>query len=103
MEGEQLKLLARGVQPVDGVAAQAGSMGLKIFVENETAVSSVASLLERAVRDGNSRSGGPVLFCLTNADLPGEVEIALPKYYPINPQIKGAIKSLGGVITVEEC
>ncbi len=102
-EGGQLKLLARAVQGVDGVAAQAGSMGLKVFVETEAAVSSVSSVLDRAVKDGNSRSGGPVVFCLTNADLPGEVEILLPKDYPINPQIKGAIKSLGGVITVEEC
>ena len=103
MEGEQLKLLARGVQAVDGVAAEAGSMGLKIFVENEAAVASVASVLERAIKDGSSRTAGPVVFCLTNADLPGEVEISLAKDYPVNPQIKGAIKSLGGVIMVEEC
>ncbi len=103
MEGEQLKLLARGVQPVDGVAAEAGSMGLRVFVENEAAVASVASVLDRAVKDANSRTGGPVVFCLTDAALPGEVEISLAKDYPVNPQIKGAIKSLGGVITVEEC
>jgi len=103
MEGEQLKLLARSVQPVDGVAAEAGSMGLRVFIETEAAVASVASVLDRAVKDGKSRTGGPVSFCLLDKDLPGEVEILLAKDYPVNPQIKGAIKSLGGVVTVEEC
>jgi len=102
MESEQLKLLARGVQAVDGVAAEAGSMGLRVFVESAEAVASVASVLDRALKDGTSRSGGPVVFCLTDAALPGEVEISLAKDYPVNPQIKGAIKSLGGVVTVEE-
>jgi DNA polymerase-3 subunit alpha len=35
-------------------------------------------------------------------DLPGEVEIDLGQNFPLTPQIKGAIKSLGGVITVED-
>ncbi len=103
MESDQLKLLARGVQAVDGVAAEAGSMGLRVFIDRAEAVKSVSSVLERAAKDGTSRSGGPVVFCLIDASLPGEVELSLPKDYPVNPQIKGAIKSLGGVITVEEC
>ena len=103
MESDQLKLLARGVQAVDGVAAEAGSMGLRVFIDRAEAVKSVSSVLERAAKDGKSRSGGPVVFCLIDASLPGEVELSLPKEYPVNPQIKGAIKSLGGVITVEEC
>lgn len=103
MEGEQLKLLARGAQLVDGVAAEAGSMGLRVFINSADAVASVASVLDRAVKDGSSRTGGPVVFCLTDAALPGEVEISLAKDYPVNPQIKGAIKSLGGVVAVEEC
>ncbi len=103
MESDQLKLLARGVQAVDGVAAEAGSMGLRVFIDRAEAVKSVSSVLERAAKDGKSRSGGPVVFCLIDASLPGEVELSLPKEYPVNPQIKGAIKSLGGVVTVEEC
>ncbi|AXX98748.1 DNA polymerase III subunit alpha [Profundibacter amoris] len=103
MESDQLKLLARGVQAVDGVAAEAGSMGLRVFIDRAEAVKSVSSVLERAAKDGTSRSGGPVVFCLIDASLPGEVELSLAKDYPVNPQIKGAIKSLGGVITVEEC
>ena len=36
------------------------------------------------------------------ADLPGEVEIDSGAEYPVTPQIKGAIKSLTGVVMVEE-
>ena len=43
-----------------------------------------------------------VQLCLTAADLPGEVEVLLGEDYPVNPAIKGALKSLGGVIAVEE-
>jgi DNA polymerase-3 subunit alpha len=39
---------------------------------------------------------------LLNADLPGEVEIDIGQEFPVTPQIKGAIKSLGGVLQVEE-
>ena len=34
--------------------------------------------------------------------LPGEVEIDLGQDFPVNPQIKGALRSLEGVMEVEE-
>jgi DNA polymerase-3 subunit alpha len=37
-----------------------------------------------------------------NPELPGEVDIDLGQDFPVTPQIKGAIKSLGGVLEVEE-
>jgi DNA polymerase-3 subunit alpha len=36
------------------------------------------------------------------ADLPGEVEIDLESDFPITPEIKGALKSLGGIMAVED-
>jgi len=45
---------------------------------------------------------GPVQLCLLDADLPGEVEVLLGEDFPVNPQIKGALKSLEGVVMVEE-
>ncbi|MCT8161188.1 DNA polymerase III subunit alpha [Pseudoruegeria sp. SHC-113] len=102
VESDQLKLLARAVQPIDSVVADAGSAGLKIFLEDATAIPTVANLLDTAAQDKQARSRGPVNFCLIHPDLPGEVEISLERLYPVNPQIKGAIKSLGGVLTVEE-
>ncbi|TCP59808.1 DNA polymerase III alpha subunit [Rhodovulum bhavnagarense] len=101
-ENDQLKLLARAVQPIDSVVADAGSAGLKIYVESAEAVQSVAGVLERARGESGIRGRGPVQFCLMAPDLPGEVEIALPESYPVTPQIKGAIKSLQGIALVED-
>jgi DNA polymerase-3 subunit alpha len=102
MEADQLKLLGRAVTPIDTVAAQAGAMGLRVFVEEAGAVDLVAALLDRAAKEAVSRTSGPVQLCLMAPDLPGEVEIALGDAFPVNPQIKGAIKSLDGVLTVED-
>ena len=77
-------------------------MGIKVFVDAPTAIPTVSSLLERAQAEAKVRARGPVSFCLIAPDLPGEVEIALAQDYPVTPQIKGAIKSLGGVVTVED-
>ncbi len=101
-EGDQLKLLARGVQPIDGAAADAGGSGLRVFIEEPTAVPGIAGLLERAKGEGKLKGRGPVQLCLLDADLPGEVEVLLGEDFPVNPQIKGALKSLEGVVMVEE-
>jgi DNA polymerase-3 subunit alpha len=101
MESDQLKLLGRSVSPIDGVVADAGVMGLRIFVDTETAITSVAQLLQNAQTAANG-TRGPVQFCLMAQGLPGEVEIDAGDEFPVNPQIKGAIKSLTGVVTVEE-
>ncbi|MEM8787223.1 MAG: DNA polymerase III subunit alpha [Pseudomonadota bacterium] len=100
-ESEQLKLLARGVQPIDDVVAGADPAGLKIFVNDPAAVPSVAVRLEEA-RGARTRGAGPVNLVLMHPDLPGEVEIALPERYPVTPQIKSAIKHVPGVAHVEE-
>ncbi|WP_294623428.1 DNA polymerase III subunit alpha [uncultured Roseovarius sp.] len=101
MESDQLKLLGRSVSPIDGVVADAGVMGLRIFVDTETAITSVAQVLQNA-KTAAKGARGPVQFCLMAQGLPGEVEIDAGDEFPVNPQIKGAIKSLTGVVTVEE-
>ena len=45
---------------------------------------------------------GPIYFCLMGDDLPGEVELDLGQKYPVNPQIKGALRALPGVVAVED-
>ena len=102
LESDQLKLLARGVMPIDTVVADAGGAGLRVFVSEADAVGSVAGLLERAKNEKGLRGRGPVQLCLLDPTLPGEVDLALPDEFPVNPQIKGAIKSLPGVVQVEE-
>ncbi|PUB18495.1 DNA polymerase III subunit alpha [Yoonia sediminilitoris] len=102
MESDQLKLLGRSVSPIDNAVADAGGAGLRVFIDGPDAIGSVASILENAKRDGVRAGNGPVYFCLMGDGLPGEVELDLGDDFPVNPQIKGALRSLGGVIEVED-
>jgi DNA polymerase-3 subunit alpha len=102
MESEQLKLLARSVAPVDTIVADAGGMALKVYVEEVSAVAIVADLLEQAKTTAKGLRPGAVSLCLMDPSLPGEVDVDLGQTFPLNPQIKGALKSLPGVMNVEE-
>lgn len=102
MEADQLKLLAKSIGPIDTVVADAGSSGLKIYVEGVEAVGTVASILERERQAAKSGPKGPVIFTLMSGDLPGEVEIDTGNEYPVNPQLRGAIKHIDGVMAVED-
>jgi DNA polymerase-3 subunit alpha len=102
MESEQLKLLGRSVAPIDGVVADAGAAGLRIFVEDQAAIRSVAHVLADAQGRVKAGGRGPILFCLMDPSLPGEIEIDTQQEFTVTPQIRGAIKSLPGVVEVEE-
>ncbi|QTN34888.1 DNA polymerase III subunit alpha [Cognatishimia activa] len=102
MEADQLKLLAKSIGPIDTVVADAGSSGLKIYVEGVEAVGTVASILERERQAAKSGPKGPVVFTMMSGDLPGEVEIDTGNEYPVNPQLRGAIKHIDGVMAVED-
>lgn len=102
LESDQLKLLGRSVAPIDAAVAQAGTKGLRVFVDDAGAVVTIANVLESAGKAARSASKGPVQLCLMDSGLPGEVEMDLGQDFAINPEIKGAIKSLAGVMMVEE-
>lgn len=102
LEGDELKLLGRSVQPVDAAVAGAAGKGLRVFLNDAAAAPSLAARLATGASNMPSRSHGPVHVVLMGADLPGEVEIALPRPYPLTPQIVSAIKSLTGVVHVED-
>ncbi|WP_323766394.1 DNA polymerase III subunit alpha [Marinovum sp.] len=102
MESDQLKLLGRSVTPIDAAVADAGSIGLKVFVEEPGAIPSVATILSEAAGKVQKAARGPILLYLMDPALPGEVEIDTGAEYPVNPEIKGALKSLPGVMAVEE-
>ena len=102
MEADQLKILARSLRLADEEVADAGAMGLKIFVNDAAAPGSVAAVLQDAQAVTRQRAKGPVRFCLMDDTLDGEVEISAGEAFAITPQIKGAIKSLEGVVSVEE-
>ncbi|WP_226628123.1 DNA polymerase III subunit alpha [Alloyangia pacifica] len=102
MESDQLKLLARSVGPVEQVVAGAGATGLKIWIEGASAINQIASVLSRAAEQMPKAGRGPVRLCLADHGLPGEVEMDLQQDFPVTPEIKGAVKSLGGVLAVED-
>ncbi|GAA4225412.1 DNA polymerase-3 subunit alpha [Sagittula marina] len=102
MESDQLKLLARGVTPVDMIAAQSGPMGLRIYVDTPMAFSLIAGVLGDASEKMPKAARGPVHLRLAAPGLPGEVEMDLEQQYPVTPEIKGAVKSLEGVMAVED-
>jgi DNA polymerase-3 subunit alpha len=102
LESDQLKLLGRSVAPVDVAVADAGASGLRIYLEEEAAIPQIASVLSRAAQQMPKAGRGPVHLCLSHRDLPGEVEIGLEEEFPVTPEIKGAIKSLAGIMDVVE-
>ncbi|MEP1610453.1 MAG: DNA polymerase III subunit alpha [Roseobacter sp.] len=102
MESDQLKLLGRSVGPADAAAADVGGVGLKVFIDAPDAIGAVASVLEGAQQAVKRAGRGPVQLCLMDPSLPGEVEVDLGQDFVVNPQIKGAIKSLNGVLEVED-
>ncbi|MEY8827408.1 DNA polymerase III subunit alpha [Sedimentitalea sp. XS_ASV28] len=102
VESDQLKLLARSVVPVDAAIGELEAAGLRVFIETVDAVETVARVLDDARIAARNAARGPVQVCLMDPALPGEVEMELGQEFAINPQIKGALKSLQGVMMVED-
>lgn len=102
MESDQLKLLGRSIGPVDSAVAGAGALGLRIFVEDPLTVANVASVLNRAKEQMPNSKRGPIHLRLADPKLPGEVDMDLKQHFPVSPEIKGALKSLDGVLAVDE-
>ncbi|WP_421701220.1 DNA polymerase III subunit alpha [Aliiroseovarius sp.] len=98
----QFDPIARSVAPIDAVVADAGGMALNVHVDRPTAIEAVASLLANAAETARGVKPGEVSLTLMDPTLPGEVDMTLGKSFPLNPQIKGAIKSITGVVHVEE-
>ena len=101
MEAEQLKLLGRSVVPADMAVANAGSPGLRVFLGDVGAIPTVSDILNNAIKDGVKAGRGPITFTIADVEL-GEIDVELDDHFPVNPQIKGALRSLMGVIEVQE-
>jgi DNA polymerase-3 subunit alpha len=101
LEGETLKLLARAVQPIDAVAAEAGGAALRIHLDRAEAAASVASLLARVAADG-ARARGSITICVPDTETGREIDVLLPRVWPVSPQVKGALRAMTGVVLVED-
>ena len=62
----------------------------------------VARLKEPGMYPDGKAGRGPIRLCLSHGGLPGEVEMDLHQEFPVTPEIKGAVKSLDGVLAVED-
>ena len=101
-EGDTLKLLARAVQPIDAVVADAGVAGLRIHIGAAGALPSVAALLARMAEGGGAGVRAHISLCVAEPDMGQEIDITLPTPYTVTPQIKGALRAVQGVLMVEE-
>ena len=102
LEGEQLKLLCRSIANIDEAISTDTSHGIKIFVEDKKVLPSIISVLNQASENKKIVSKGPIHLCLIDSGLPGDVELDTGLNCDTSPQIRGAIKSLDGVLDVQE-
>ncbi len=93
-EGEDIKLRLQSVEAVDTVTTKV-QIGLKIFIQDDAALSSVSKRL-------NKTGKSPVSLILSIDQGQREVEMELPGGYLISPQIRGAIKTIPGVVDVQD-
>ena len=97
----QFDPVARGAAPMDGVTMSGGTLDLRIFLEQVPAVDHVQSLLERVRQDTQARSKASITLCLMTPE-GGEIDLDLGEPFPVTPQIRSALKSLPGVVAVED-
>lgn len=93
LDGDEIKLRLQGLEMLDKAAAGV-VQGIQIFIRDAKPLESIAKRLQRGGR-------APArLTMLMNGGR--EVEIALGSNFVITPQIRGAIKAIGGVEDVQD-
>ncbi len=94
-EEESLRFIANTIELLDVKAAKA-TAGLKIFIEDQTAVSLTKELLER---EGKGRGN---VVIMARIDATTEAEIHLNQGYRITPGLLQAVKAVPGIVEVQE-
>ena len=94
LDGEDIKVRVQSVEPLDKAANNVAS-GLRIFVSDTSPLESIAA---RLTNGGKS----PVRLVVQLDGGAKEVELSLGNAFTVTPQIKGAIKSVPGVIDVHD-
>jgi DNA polymerase-3 subunit alpha len=92
---EDIRLTAGRVELLDDVAAHAAA-GLRIFLRDEAAVDTLAAVF----REHGARGRGRVSLVLDAGDR--EVEMELGQGYAIGAAMRGAIKSIPGIVDVQD-
>ncbi len=91
-DGDDLKLRAASIADLDVASAQAGE-GMRIYIDNETALGPIASQLKQP--------GKGIVTLVVPGHAGEEVEIALLKRQVVTAALRNAIKMMPGVTTVE--
>jgi DNA polymerase-3 subunit alpha len=97
--GGQFDPVARSASPMDISGVRSG-MDLRVFIDREDGADLVAKLLGRIRGEAAKVAPGKVTLCVSLEE-PGEVDIPVGEF-PITPQVKSALRSLPGVMAVEE-
>ncbi len=92
---EDIRLTALRVELLDDVATYAAE-GLRIFLGDEGAVDNLAAVF----KEHGARGRGRVSLILDAGDR--EVEMELGTQYAISPAMRGAIKSIPGIVDVQD-
>ena len=79
------------------------SVCLRVFIGPGFAPDHAAAVIAtaRKVPTSVARGGGPIYLCALTPEW-GEVDVLIEDAFPVTPQIKGAFRSLPGVVEVEE-
>jgi DNA polymerase-3 subunit alpha len=94
-EGDTLKLLCHGVEPLDKVTARAAN-GLKVFLDTGQPLSELKNAL------GASPRGTAFIKVISTLGSDQEVEIGLGSKFSITPQILSTIRSIPGISEIQE-
>ncbi|MCB1387760.1 MAG: DNA polymerase III subunit alpha, partial [Rhodobacteraceae bacterium] len=102
MEGESLKLLARGADSVDNFVADAGAAGLKVRLESGSALAELLAILDDLPENAPRKAFGPLRFSVPDPATGGEIEIDAGRKVPVTPLLKHQVRRVEGVLAVEE-
>ncbi|MEM7751838.1 MAG: DNA polymerase III subunit alpha [Pseudomonadota bacterium] len=97
--------MGRSARPLETEVARGASTGLNVMIDAPEAGAMIQSVLDRYREDGSVKGKGPVRITVLSVPLEDalqDVPIDLGDGWPVSPQIKGALKSLPGVVMVDE-
>ena len=102
----QFDPVARAVAPIEGIVTEGLTAGYNVMIDTAEAAPMIQSVLARFRDDGSIKTKGPVRITALSVPLPGDatqdVPVDVGEGWPVSPQIKGALKSLPGVVAVED-
>jgi DNA polymerase-3 subunit alpha len=98
VEADSVRLGAVQIEALDKVAASAAA-GMRVYLGGDTALASLKRLIEK---EAAGRGGRGRINIVLGVDPAREVEVALPGAYRVTPQVRAAVKSLVGVVEVQD-